>query len=516
MSEYNGTKLEQKPISEPRGLPNEVKVSIKFPVDSSKFTSSVVLQQSPFWSRAIVWGLMAVTTSAVIWANVAKIEEAIPTQGKLEPQETVKEVQAPVNGVVKTVYVKDGQKVSRGDLLLRLDPTAAQAQLKSFKKIRTALTQENQFYRAQISRENAPSVTEQSLTQLKLPLGLESLAKSRAALSAENRLYRLQLDGISQSINLTPEEQARLQFSQAELKSRIAADKLAIEQSEKQLGENQAQLSSAKDIRAMNQTILNNLEPVVKEGAISRVQLVKQQQEVRTHQADVERLMQEQARLRFAIAQSKEKLQNTIVAAKKDLLTNIADNEKQIAQIDSELNKAIIENEKKIAEIDSQMSQSQLTLQYQEIRSPADGIVFDLQARFPGFVANSNQPVLKIVPNDALMAKVFITNKDIGFVKEGMKVDVRIDSFPFSEFGDIKGELVSIGSDALPPDEIRKTYTFPAKIRLERQYLIVNHRELPLQSGMSVSANIKVRSRTVISIFTDLFAKEVDNMKSIR
>ncbi|NMF63025.1 hemolysin D [Brasilonema octagenarum UFV-E1] len=516
MSEYNGRNLQQATISTPRALPNEVKVPIKFPVDSSKFTPSVVLQQSPFWSRAVVWGLMAVTTSAVIWANVAKIEEAIPTQGKLEPQETVKEVQAPVNGVVKTVYVKDGQKVSRGDLLLRLDSTAAQAQLKSFKKIRTTLIQENQFYRTQINGQNAPSVNEQSITQLKLPPGLESLAKSRAALSAENRLYRLQLSGISQSINLTPEEQARLQFSQAELKSRIAADKLAIEQSEKQLGENQAQLSSAQDIRSVNQTILNNLESVVKEGAIARVQLLKQQQEVRTHQADVERLMEEQARLRFAIAQSKEKLQNTIVAAKKDLLTKIADNEKQIAQIDSELNKAILENEKKIAEIDSQISQSQVTLQYQEIRSSADGIVFDLQARFPGFVANSTQPVLKIVPNDGLMAKVFITNKDIGFVKEGMKVDVRIDSFPFSEFGDIKGELVSIGSDALPPDEIRKVYTFPAKIRLERQSLMMKNRELPLQSGMSVSANIKVRNRTVISIFTDLFAKEVDNMKSIR
>lgn len=516
MSEYNGIK-EQQTISAPRTLISEVKVPIKSAVGSSKITPSVVLRQSPFLSRAIVWGLIAVTTSAVIWANVAKIEEAIPTQGKLEPQETVKEVQAPVNGVVKTVYVKDGQRVSRGDLLLRLDPTAAQAQLKSFKKIRTALTQENQFYRAQISGQNAPSITEQSISQLKLPPGLESLTKSRAALSAENRLYRLQLSGISQSINLTPEEQARLQFSYAELNSRIASDKLAIEQSEKQLGENQAQLSSAKDIRAVNQTILNSIEPLTKQGAIARIQFLKQQQEVRTRQAEVERLTQEQARLRFAIAQSKEKLQNTIVAAKKDLLTKIADNEKQIAQIDSELNKAIIENEKKIAEIDSQMSQTKLTLQYQEIRSPVDGIVFDMQARFPGFVVvNSSQPILKIVPNDALMAKVFITNKDIGFVKEGMKADVRIDSFPFSEFGDIKGELVWIGSDALPPDEVRKVYTFPAKIRLQSQSLVVNNRELPLQSGMSISANIKVRNRTVISIFTDMFAKEFDNLKSVR
>ncbi|HEY9807176.1 MAG TPA: hypothetical protein V6D04_11450, partial [Candidatus Obscuribacterales bacterium] len=112
--------------------------------------------------------------------------------------------------------------------------------------------------------------------------------------------------------------------------------------------------------------------------------------------------------------------------------------------------------------------------------------------------------------------KVYITNRDIGFIKEGMDVDVRIDSFPFSEFGDIKGHLTSIGSDALPPDEIRKYYSFPAKITLDEQTLRVRGREVPLQSGMSVSTNIKIRQRTVMSIFVDLFAKQLDGMKAIR
>jgi len=139
-----------------------------------------------------------------------------------------------------------------------------------------------------------------------------------------------------------------------------------------------------------------------------------------------------------------------------------------------------------------------------------------LQAHTPGFVANASQPILKIVLDDALTAKVFITNRDIGFVKEGMNVDVRIDSFPFSEFGDVKGKLVWIGGDALPLDQIHPFYRFPAKVQLERQSLLVNGRAVPLQSGMSVSANIKVRSRTVMSIFTDLFAKSVESLKTVR
>ena len=131
-------------------------------------------------------------------------------------------------------------------------------------------------------------------------------------------------------------------------------------------------------------------------------------------------------------------------------------------------------------------------------------------------MTNSTEPILKIVPDDALTAKIFITNRDIGFVKEGMIVDVRIDSFPFSEFGDVKGELVWIGSDVLPQDQILNMYTFPAKIRLDRQSIVINGRTVPLQSGMSVSANMKVRNRTVMSIFTDLFTQKVESLKSVR
>jgi HlyD family secretion protein len=97
-----------------------------------------------------------------------------------------------------------------------------------------------------------------------------------------------------------------------------------------------------------------------------------------------------------------------------------------------------------------------------------------------------------------------------------MPVDVRIDSFPFSEFGDIKGTLVAIGSDALPPTQIQPYYTFPAKIQLDRQSLIVNGREVKLQSGMSLTANIKVRKRSIISIFTEQFTRGMESLKFAR
>ncbi len=98
-----------------------------------------------------------------------------------------------------------------------------------------------------------------------------------------------------------------------------------------------------------------------------------------------------------------------------------------------------------------------------------------------------------------------------------MKVNVRIDSFPFSEFGDIKGEVIWVESDALPPDQIHPYYRFPAKIRLEKQLLDIKGKSISLQSGMSITANIKVREeRRVMSLFTELFTKQVESLKKVR
>ena len=114
----------------------------------------------------------------------------------------------------------------------------------------------------------------------------------------------------------------------------------------------------------------------------------------------------------------------------------------------------------------------------------------------------ASEPILEIVPEDNLVARVFITNQDIGFVKTDMRVDVRIDSYSYSEFGDIEGTLVHIGSDALPPDETFPFYRFPAEVELDTQYLPLGKQPLLLQSGMSVSANIKIRKRRVITLLS--------------
>ena len=474
-----------------------------------EFDQPVMLQRSPMLSRAVLWSLVGFTSFTVIWAGVARIEEAIPAQGKLEPKDAVKEVQVPVSGVVKQVFVKDGQQVKKGDLLMVLDPASVTAQLISQRKVRNALIRENQYYYTVLRGGRNPALN------VKIPQELAKLTKSRSALQAENRLYRAQLTGNSKQANLNAEEEMRLRSSQEELRTRAAGIRLEADQLRRQLAQNEVRLNNAKSILAINQGILNDLEPLFKEGAIAKLQYRQQQQEVNNTQSQVLELTEEGKRLKLAISQSQQSLKNTISGSFQDLLGKIAQNDKAIAQIDSQLNKVIVDNQNRIAELESQISQAQVTLKYQEVRAPDEGTIFDLKAS-KGFVTNPSEPVVKVVPDQTLVAKVFLTNKDIGFVKEGMHVDVRFTSYNYSEFGDIKGELISIGKDALPPDQTRPYYTFPAKVRLKEQALTNNDRILPLQSGMEVQANIKVRDRTVLSIFADKFLEQIESLKFVR
>ena len=541
---------------------------LQFPSLRASSDQAIILRQSSALSKGIVWTIVGVTTAAVVWASFATMEEVIPATGQLKPLDTVKEVQAPVNGVVKEVLVKDNDEVKKGQTLVILDSTSSAADLLSAQRIKQATMQENQFYRALLQDGLTESELAIAVVKLQLPWQVATLAQNRASLVTENQFYQVLLGNNSVTANLSPDQVARLRIARFELSTRMTAANIEIKQLEKQLLQANAQLVSAKtqliddqkifaDLRNRNEQslieakkslkieeqILGSVQPLLEEGALAKMQIEKQQQsvndryqrlieqranglveydkqrqQIQTRLAEIHRLDQEKKRLGNLVDQAKARFVNTNALTEKEIYDRMADNTKKISDIDSQLTKIIVDNEKKINELNSQISRAEVTLKYQEIKSPVNGIVFDLKAT-PGYVTPPNQtvPLLKIVPNDNLVAQVDITNKDIGFVRKGMIADVRIDSFPYSEFGDIKGTVLSVGSDALPPDESHKFYRFPTKIKLDHQFLKTEDREIALQSGMSVTANIKIREkRTVMSLFTDLFTKKIESLETVR
>ncbi|MDJ0706803.1 MAG: HlyD family efflux transporter periplasmic adaptor subunit [Leptolyngbyaceae cyanobacterium MO_188.B28] len=480
---------------------------------NSQSAQPVVLEQSKIWSRAIVWSIAGVTSFVVIWACGAKVEETVPVKGKLEPQSAVKEVQAPVGGVIEKIHVDEGELVESGQLLVSFDPTTAKAQFESLQEIRNTLIEENKFYRSQLQPSSGSPTDGTIFGQSNVSPKLISLTENRAALLAENQLYQAELSGDTDGAGLSVEQKERLRARQLSRQSRIADARFQIEQLNQQLQQAHTQLTSNQLALSTNQTITDSLGELVDKGAYARLPYLQQELETNRLQAEVSRLMQEEQRLRFAIAQAQQRLQTEVASSAEDLFARMTENNKRIAEIDSQLTKVILENENRINELNSQLSSVELTLRYQELRAPISGVVFNLKPRSTGYVYNSSEQILEIVPRDDLVAQVFITNQDIGFVHEGMPVDVRIDSFPFQEFGDIDGELTRIGSDVLPPDETYQFYRFPAEVKMKDQFINVEGHEIPLHSGMSLTANINIRKRSVITIFFDLFSEKIESLR---
>ncbi|MBD2424105.1 HlyD family efflux transporter periplasmic adaptor subunit [Cyanobium sp. FACHB-13342] len=359
----------------------------------------MALQQSRFLARTITWALLGTTAVGLAWLAFAKTDEVVVAPGKLQPIGDVKTIQMPVGGVLETMLVKDGQRVTKGQVLLRLDNEAT------------------------LDRQ-------------------QSLGTTIAAKQAQLRLKEVEL---ARYLNLNDTEQT------------VTRQNLVLERE-----------------------ILDRLAGLKAVGASAELQYLQQRNKVREVEGELAKL-------------------------KVDRLRQSAILEQAVEQLKGEL-----------ADLGSKLTELRVNIRYQDVRSPVDGVVFDLKPTGPGFVAQGSEPVMKIVPFDALQAKVEIESSDIGFVRVGRPADISIDSFPATDFGVLLGTVKGIGSDALPPDERHQTYRFPATLTLDSQQLkLKSGKSLPLQVGMSLTANIKLRKVTYLQLLLGEFKDKTDSLKQI-
>lgn len=148
---------------------------------------SLILERPKIWSRVYVYLIMGIAASGLTWTSIAEIEQAVPATGKLEPQEIVQEVKAPTGGVVREIYVNDGDEVKKGQILLSFDPTVAKAELESLTKLKESLIKENQIYTTVVDSIGFRSSNSD----------LAALTQVRVKLIAENQAYRAMLAGIN-------------------------------------------------------------------------------------------------------------------------------------------------------------------------------------------------------------------------------------------------------------------------------------------------------------------------------
>ena len=238
-------------------------------------------------------------------------------------------------------------------------------------------------------------------------------------------------------------------------------------------------LASTRQTLALKKAIADDMKPLFDAGGMSRNAYLEQLNRLQEIKASVANLEEERSKV--------------------------------MGQVASQLN----QTNRQLLGLRAELEGLKESISYRTVKAPISGQVFNTTIKRSD-VVNTSEIALKIVPRNRLEASVNIQDRDIGFVKVGMPASVSVDSFPSGEFGYITGEVKSLGLDALPPSQESQTYSFPASISLDQQEVLAGENELNLQSGMAVSANIKLRSRPVISIVTDMFTKQLEGVKRFR
>lgn len=226
-------------------------------------------------------------------------------------------------------------------------------------------------------------------------------------------------------------------------------------------------------------TILREMESLVEQGGFQRLQFLQQQDQLFELENNINDLKEQESRLKF-----------------------------QAEDVQ-------LQSRKSIDQMRNRLREAELQLQYQNVLAPVSGVVFDPQATVEG-VLGPGERILSIVPQQGLYAEVFVPNKDIGFIKPGQEAKVRVDAFPFTRYGELPGAVTQIAADALAPDATQNFYRFPVKLTLERSFLESDGVKVPLKAGMSVTTNLKLRDKRVISLVSDLLVDQTDSVRSIR
>ena len=201
----------------------------------------IILEKPAILSRLFLWMIMIMTSSAIIWAYFAEIDQAVPAIGQLELKDGSIDVQAPTSGNVVRLHVENGDRVEKNQPLLTFSPTAPSADLGSAIKLRETLKRENQFYK-EVLNGKVPT---------DLPSDLQKLAQERQTRISENQTYRALIDELylnrGSFINVDPTLQGLYINYKAEYNSRVGAVELQVKELQKQLQQAEKQEEAATE-----------------------------------------------------------------------------------------------------------------------------------------------------------------------------------------------------------------------------------------------------------------------------
>jgi hemolysin D len=408
--------------------------------------------------RAIALTVMLVFTAGIVWSSIGRIDIVAVAQGKVIPSGYSKVIQPVIqqfeSGIVAAIHVQDGQVVKKGEVLIELDPTQPGA-----------------------DREKAAN--EYRAAKL-------DAARLRALLAGNERF-----DAPSDADpKLLAVQQQMLRDQLAEYRARVDASRQLIQQRQSAIDATQANVERLEATVPIEEQRAAAYKKLLAEKFVSEMDYLQFEQQRIDKKQELEGQRHQLKQNRSALAEAEKNYQALVSEFKKTRQGELAEAETRANSLAQEVVKA-----------------SQRT-GLQRLVSPIDGVVQQLAIHTVGGVVTPAQQLMVVVPQDhPVEVEAQVGNTDVGFVKEGQAVEIKVETFPFTLYGTIPGRVVSVSDDAAPVEKVGLVY--PTRVSLDRATIQVEGRQVKLSPGMAVTVEIKTGQRRLIEFFLSPLLKSV-------
>jgi len=414
--------------------------------------ATLALQETPISPapRVAMWLMIIFAALAVIWAIFGNIDVVAIARGKIIPNDQVKTIQPMTTAVIKVIYVNDGQQVKRGDALIKLDSTIADADVtRIISDLQTArLLALRDTALIQGLRDGKP------VMELSSDFSADQIADEQRLLDSEWVEFKSKLERLDAKLN---RHLAEIRVTQSTVKKLRKTVPLFA-----QLAEDYKKLLGDKFIS--QHSYIERLQARIEEEGKLATENEKLQE------------------LRTTLVEVKKEKAELIAGIRRTTLTRLHDSKNKIIEKNQELIKA----------------RQRAVLH--TLTSPVNGIVQQLNVHTVGGVVTPAQALMVIVPiEQTLEIDAFVENKDIGFVNAGQDAEVKIETFPYTKYGTIKAQVMRVSNDAINDKE--RGLIFSSRIKLLSGSMQVEHKTINFSPGMAVSVEIKIGKRRVIEYF---------------
>ncbi|GAA6619185.1 HlyD family efflux transporter periplasmic adaptor subunit [Scytonema sp. NUACC26] len=466
--------------------------------DDWSYTTQELLDILPrVWTRGFLYCLVAFAAIVLPWAMLSKVDETGIARGRLEPLGATQRLDTPVAGTVIRVYVKEGQTVKAGQVLLELESDLIRTELQG---IQTKL--EGQLNRlAQLeSIENQLLIaicTQQQQNQAQELEKQAQIQQVQQSVTASKTAYTLQQDKLAQI------EQAKASLSAGKTayslaNNRFVKDMIEVQRYRKlwhegvvpeiQVVEKEKQADESRQLLATSKAEIPQAESRVKERQGSYQKII--------HQAFTD-IKQAESRLK----EQQSGYQSLVQASKLAVLRS----EEQLKDLEAQISSLKIE----IFQSKSQIQSLKLQLKQRVIRTPVTGIIFQMPIQQAGSVVQPSQMVAEIAPQELpLVLKAQMATSESGSLHQGMPVKMKFDAYPFQDYGIVVGHLSKIAPSSKVTDTTQgQIATYDLEITLEQSCIPSPQECITLTPGQTATAEVIVRQRRVIDFILGPFKK---------